>query len=137
MKTKRLFKEFINERKDWKNNPLQLDLLYLNIAYNLFKNNLVGTPKDTTDISIIYDNLVINNELITKENITEYDTTTLQNICNRYNKKYTTFINDIMNNNKIYLLNYYTLNDYCDFVECLKKFDLSFTYFNNNFEFIN
>lgn len=135
---KKIFKEFINERTEY-TGVIALDKIYLSICYQLCKNNLAGEILDTYDLSILYDNLCINNELLTIENYTEYD---LFDICQKYHKNELKIVMDITENNKIFLLNFDKIlhnkkgYSYSNVIDCFIKFDTTFTYFNNNFEFI-
>lgn len=115
-KQKELFKNFINERKGWEG-CLKLDKTYLNITYFLINN--IKDLKNIDDLSIIYDNLVINNELLTLDNVDEYDKEYLEK---RLNLKYNTIIKRL-ENNKICLLNYYVKND---LVSCRIWLDLNY-----------
>lgn len=115
-KQKQLFKEFIEERKGW-NGCLKLDKTYLNITYYLINN--ITTLKNTQDLASVYDNLVINNELLTLDNVSEYDKAYLEN---RLNLKYNTIIKRL-ENNKICLLNYYVKND---LIDCRIWLDLNY-----------
>lgn len=120
-KQKQLFKEFINERKAW-NGCLKLDKTYLNITYYLINN--IPTLKNIDDLSVIYDNLVINNELLTLDNVEEYERAYLEN---RLNLKYNTIIKRL-ENNKICLLNYYVKND---LIDCRIWLDLKYNALDN------
>lgn len=115
-KQKQLFEEFIKERKAW-SGCLKLDKTYLNITYYLINN--ITTLKNIDDLSVIYDNLVINNELLTLDNVEEYDINYLEN---RLNLKYNTIIKRL-ENKKICLLNYYVKND---LIECRIWLDLNY-----------
>lgn len=120
-KQKQLFEEFINERKGWEG-CLKLDRTYLNITYYLINN--IKDLKNIDDLSVVYDNLVINNELLTLDNVEEYERAFLEN---RLNLKYNTIIKRL-ENNKICLLNYYTQNTLC---ECRIWLDLNFNALDN------
>lgn len=115
-KQKQLFKEFMNDRKGW-SGSLKLDKTYLNITYYLINN--ITTLKNIDDLSIVYDNLVINNELLTLDNVNEYDKAYLEN---RLNLKYNTIIKRLKND-KICLLNYYVKND---LINCRVWLDLNY-----------
>lgn len=99
---KGIFNDFINLRKDWDDHCLKPNPLYLSIAWFLCKNDLAGVVEDVSDLMMVYDNLVINNEILTEENFNEYDPDyyckfrSLKTV-----KKY------IFKDNKIILLNYY------------------------------
>lgn len=120
-KQKQLFKNFINERKNWEG-CLKLDKTYLNITYFLINN--IKDLKNIDDLSVIYDNLVINNELLTLNNVDEYDKAYLEK---RLNLKYNTIIKRL-ENNKICLLNYYNKND---LIECRIWLDLEYNILDN------
>lgn len=105
MNAKKLIIEFAEQRKDY-NNCFKSDLYFLNIAYMLIKNRLAGTPRDTDDIAIIYDNLVINCEIIDADNITEYERATVEKLTG---KRYDRALNEIKAGYS-YLLNYYDIN---------------------------
>jgi hypothetical protein len=114
---KTLFLNFIEERKEY-NNIYKPNKLYLNIAYYLIKNRLVKC-NDLMDLYIVYDNLIINNEIIDKDNCEEYGKDTLERLTNL---KYSTILKRL-NNNKILLLNYYNKND---LISCRIWLDLNY-----------
>lgn len=109
---KTLFLEFIKERKEY-NNIYKPNKLYLNICYYLIHNKLVNINNmfNTNDLAELYDNLIINNELITLDNYKEYEEETLCRLIGRNIK----VIKKCLNNNKIFLLNYYNRTEliYC------------------------
>jgi hypothetical protein len=114
---KTLFLKFIEERKEY-NNIYKPNKLYLNIAYYLIKNRLVKC-NDLMDLYIVYDNLIINNEIIDKNNVNEYGKDTLERLSNL---KHSTILKRL-NNNKILLLNYYNKND---LISCCIWLDLNY-----------
>lgn len=69
--------EIKNTLKEWAQNSHRNDKETLNVCYFLIKNyHYAKSIKniDETDLMILYDNLTINNEIITSDNIDEYDT---------------------------------------------------------------
>ena len=111
MKLKEAFKNFIISRKDWDNgyNPNRLKD-ELNITYYLIKNRFVKIERfdDIQEaIEETFDNIIVNNEILTKDNYKEYD---LKKISRKYNKSLKSIINNL-ENNKIILLNYYNKYD--------------------------
>ena len=79
---------------------------YVSITYYLFKNRYVcKSTRNITldDMLLIFDNLAINNEIISQDNYMEYDLDKLG-----ISKSYQT---QIINGNKDLLLNYYDIND--------------------------
>lgn len=73
----------------------------------------------------LYNNLVINNEIINLDNVNEYEKETIEKICNL---KYETILKRL-NNNKILLLNYYNNND---LIECRIWLDLAYNCLDND-----
>lgn len=97
-------KETIKTSKLYYNHDSNID--YKGIAYYLIKNYMFSKSiKDITnnDIDILLDNLVINSELITSDNIDDYDY-----MIDKKSKKYL----DIKDDKKMVLLNFYDINDY-------------------------
>ena len=109
---KTLFLEFIKERSVY-NNIYKPNKLYLNICYYLIKNKFVNINNTFTTFELgnLYDNLIINNEVITLNNYEEYEEETLKRLIGRSIE----VIKKCLNNNKIFLLNYYNYNEliYC------------------------
>ena len=109
---KNLLKELLKTGRD--------DILLLNILYYLCKSYKVTNSLKTLsvdDLELIYDNLEINNEIITSDNINEYKEY-LENNCSMGT------INKITSGESILLLNYYSI--YNDLVNCkilLKNID--------------
>ena len=80
------------------------DKLILNILYYLASNRfIIKTIKelDKDDLLIAYDNLWINNEIVTGDNIEEYDQRVIENMIGK------TRTQAIKDNKKILVLNYY------------------------------
>lgn len=102
MTAKEALIELATDRKDWTacNRPA---LFYLNICYYLAKHGHVKI-QNVDDASILYDNLVINNEIIDADTITEYDPKVIEKITR---KKYATIKQDIKKG-YVYLLNFYS-----------------------------
>lgn len=119
---KRIMKEFCESRKDCRN-YLQLDKTYLNICYYLINSYKVKCV-DAWDFGCLYDNLIINNEIIDLQNVNEYDANTLEKLAHL---KYET-IKERLNNNKILLLNYYNKND---LIYCKMWFDLNVNFLDS------
>ena len=109
---KTLFLEFIKERSVY-NNIYKPNKLYLNICYYLIKNKFVNINNTFTTFELgnLYDNLIINNEVITLNNYEEYEEETLKRLIGRSIE----VIKKCLNNNKIFLLNYYNYKEliYC------------------------
>lgn len=88
--------------------------LYLNILYYLVSKYLVCSSHRTItvdDLELLYDNLYINNEIITADNLTEYDLNKLQLT--------TKTVAAIAAGEKVLLLNYYKLtSNYTELVNC-------------------
>lgn len=133
--TKKIFREFIEERREY-TGPLSLDKMYLSIAYDLVKRGLPGEIKDTYDLSILYDNLVINDEIISHDNYKEYDLHQILLKTMKFKQSFKTVLHNLINNKSIYLLNYEVISNYCDRKECFIKYDPNFSYFDDNFNFI-
>lgn len=128
------FKEFINERRTY-TGPLKLDQFYLSIAYHLAKSGLCGEIKDSYDVSILYDNLVVNDEILTQDNYKEYDFHQLNLKCLKFGQSFKTVFNNLISGKAVYLLNYEVISSYCDRVECFIKYNPDFSYFDDNFNF--
>ena len=96
-------KNLINELKNRGRDDVQL----LNITYYLLKNRLACNSVgglDISDVMVVYDNLEINNELVTSENLDNYiDSLNDEKISKSKIEK-------IANGEKVLLLNYYTIN---------------------------
>ncbi len=89
------------------------DVMLLNLTYMLRRVNYYQT-KD--DLECVYDNLLINNEIITPDNMYEYD---MYKICKDRYKNYKMVCNKILNKGKYLLLNYY----------CNKAGDVTLSYY--------
>lgn len=100
----KLLEEFEKERKGWGNNPLAPGQYYEGLTYLLYKNKSVKI-KDLYDFMLIYDNLVCNSEILTSENLAEYD---LQKLC-KYDNYRINYIKKKIAEGKHILLNYYTV----------------------------
>lgn len=140
-KYEKIFNEFINFRKGWEG-VFSPHPLYLTICYNLIAGaHEGGTIKDINDLMIIYDNLVINNEILDKENFYDYDFETLAKIWRITPQKYKTMKTNIFKNDCIYLLNFYRLihtekGTKSELTYCTKKIDTKNLLFDNELKFI-
>ena len=108
-KIKGIIEEFINDRKDWEGEG-KINNFYLSICLLLIDYRFV-TVNDCDDLSILYDNLVINNEIITEDNYKEYSE---EFLVERLGRPMSYIEKDLKDHS--YLLNYYK-NAY-DVVNC-------------------
>lgn len=132
---KNYFKKFIEERKNW-DNCLKPDSYYLSISYMLIKNKYYNISKSgdpVYDIMVVYDNLIVNNELINHDNISDYDFETLSRIEKKFNRKNGT-IKKLIQEGYHVLLNYYN-NKNC-LIDCFIIINPNYLYFDKNFNFI-
>lgn len=98
--SKKNFLNLLKEKQAWRN-----DKLLINIVYFLQANRLVKI-EDIEDFNEIYDNLEINNEIISNDNVSEYD---LSYIKEKFNIRFTVnTIKEKINQGQILLLNFYT-----------------------------
>lgn len=119
-KQQAIFNQLINERGE------NLDKQTLNIAAFLVAFRLTEC-NDIDDLYIIYDNLWINNEILDTNTIDNYNPETIKEITGH---NYKTIKNNILNNNKIYLLNYYSIKNGRDhLVNCFIKLDANYNIF--------
>lgn len=103
-----------------------LDKQILNIAAFLVAFRLTEC-NDIYDLYIIYDNLWINNEILDSDTIDDYDPETIKK---RTFLKYETIKKNIINNNKIYLLNYYSIKNGRDhLVNCFIELNSNYNIF--------
>jgi hypothetical protein len=101
---KKNFLNLLKEKQAWRN-----DKLLINIVYFLQANRLVKI-EDIEDFNEIYDNLEINNEIISSDNVSEYD---LSYIKEKFNIRFTVnTIKEKINQGQILLLNFYTNLEY-------------------------
>ena len=127
MKTKKLCEQLIDFRKDWVGcfAPNQVDM---NITYNLLKSGCCGACEDMSDVMVVYDNLVVNNELITLDNVEEYEEETLIKHMRKHGCNYTyETILRYLNKGYVFLMNYYTTKG--KLKECWLKYDTTVNYF--------
>lgn len=107
MTLKEKLKEVYELRKDYN----YISNLDFNILYFLAKNNYhlktSSTLLSVDELLEVLDNLAINNEIITSDNLDEYDTKKLKLTKNQ--------IKSIKNGSKVLLLNYYTFSRYCPY----------------------
>lgn len=119
-KQQAIFNQLINERGE------NLDKQILNIAAFLVAFRLTEC-NDIDDLYIIYDNLWINNEILDTDTINDYDPETIKEITGH---NYKTIKNNILNNNKIYLLNYYNIKNGRETLKnCFIKLDANYNIF--------
>lgn len=98
------------------------DIQLLNITFYLLKNKYACKSVkdlDLSDLMIVYDNLEINNEILTAENIDEYE----------YYIKKSPFshkqLKEIRSGEKICLLNYYTIKGQLNYCKMMFKSDFN------------
>ena len=98
-------KNLIELLKELETKHDRTDKLLLNITYYLIKNYYVCKSiknLDIYDLMLMYDNLEYNNEIITGDNIDQYN----KNYLNITNKTY----QEIKDYKKLLLLNFYKIN---------------------------
>lgn len=104
MNKKEILKNFYNLRKGWEpNNACAPHPMELSIAWQLLKTGAAGAVDDVDTFELLYDDLCINSEIITKINFEEYDT---QKLASRGGISTQSLKNKIFKFNKIILLNF-------------------------------
>ena len=77
----KIFIDFINERKEW-TGALGLNKRDLSICYYLLRTHKASKCNDLYDLMTIYDNLVINSEILDDYTIGDFDDNTIQELTN-------------------------------------------------------
>lgn len=116
----RITRIFLEERKEWKDNCLAPDKNIINLVWAIDKSLLKGDKKikNIDDFKYVYDNLIINNEIINCDNFYEYDEDCIT-------KKITpSTISKIKKGDKAVLLNYYEPNG--ELKDCVFVFNYDF-----------
>lgn len=91
----------------------------LNLTYWVMKN--YNPSLDEEDICLIYDNLEINSEIISKDNLDEYDQEQLKKIFPNHRLEW---VKQQLEKGYFFLLDFYKVNSkgFCEHVECCLKF---------------
>lgn len=97
----------------------EVDICLLNITYYILTRLYDGSIDDVKDVAAVYDNLEINNQIITRDNINEYDSKYLML---RIHHSIDTIKKWIIQCGFIYLLDYYLPNGTGP-IECALRFD--------------
>ena len=97
----------------------EVDNCLLNITYYILTRLYNGSIDDVTDVAIVYDNLEINNQIITRDNICDYSEEFLMR---RIHHKIENIRKWIIQDGYIYLLDYYLPNGTGP-IECALRFD--------------
>lgn len=98
---KELFKQFKEEREKW---DYEINNDLLNASYFLAKRDNMPV-EDIEDVAIIYDNLEINGEILTFNNIDDWDIEVLENWIGHKEK----YIREQFSKGYFYILSYYQL----------------------------
>lgn len=117
----KIIEDFKEDRKDFSiTNPLRAKDFYLNVCYFLINSKRVKVS-DLDDFNLLYDNLVINNEIIDSDNVGEYRRDWLEKVTG---KKYSR-IEKELTQGYCYLLNYYDPHElrYCS-IKLKKDFNI-------------
>lgn len=117
-KDERITRIFLEERKQWES-CLAPDINIINLTWAIDKHFLKGDKKikNINDFECVYDNLVVNNEIINCDNLHEYK----ESLSNKIGLL---TIRKIEKRIKSVLLNYYEPNG--ELKECIFVFDYDF-----------
>lgn len=127
---KKTVEAFAAERK---NEGRPVDKALINITYFILKTHMATFEEmDATAVSIVYDNLDINNQFIDRYNLDEYDDQILNKILkDRFSSKTVSNLKKkVLQDNKMIMLDYYGGKEARQLHNCLCFFDPNYNALN-------